>query len=68
MHAYVTMGGESTKGHGDEEEELVIIPTTFKARQESKFVLMALADVPLQLREHSGPKPSATELLCSSRG
>ena len=55
MHAYVTVGGDSTdkrkdegkqptkKTAGEEEggeaEELVIIPTTFKAREETKFTL-----------------------------
>ncbi|ELR23135.1 uncharacterized protein ACA1_250290 [Acanthamoeba castellanii str. Neff] len=48
---------------GEEEvEELVIIPTTFKAREETKFTLAAFADVPLQLREYTGPKPPSALL------
>ncbi len=61
--------GEATKEQGDkkdsgeeEVEELVIIPTTFKAREETKFTLAAFADVPLQLREYTGPKPPSALL------
>ncbi len=68
VHAYVQVG-EATKEQGDkkdsgeeEVEELVIIPTTFKAREETKFTLAAFADVPLQLREYTGPKPPSALL------
>lgn len=76
VHAYLTVGEDQRGGNsnaaaqGDsaDQEELVIIPTTFKARQESKFTLVAFADVPLELCEYDGPKPLAHVLLSSSRG
>lgn len=65
VHAYVQVGEATNeqKDSGEEEvEELVIIPTTFKAREETKFTLAAFADVPLQLREYTGPKPPSALL------
>jgi hypothetical protein len=49
-------------GEENEVEELVIIPTTFKAREETKFTLAVFADTPVQLREYTGPKPPSALL------
>lgn len=66
--AYKKRKDEETPKGNEGEEELVIIPTTFKPRQESKFTLVVFADFPIQLREYTGPKPSALAFHGSSRG